>query len=65
MMEELGLDYKAVAMDVRSGTEHKSEWFLKINPNGRVPALGKAAVCAAIAGFVGVSWASNLSPQES
>lgn len=39
LMEELGLDYKVVSMDVKKGTEHKSDWFMKINPNGRVPAL--------------------------
>lgn len=38
MLEELGLSYEAMHLDMRS-KEHKSEWFLKINPNGKVPAL--------------------------
>lgn len=51
-MEELGLDYKATALDVQKGTEHKSDWFLRINPNGRIPALGKAAACSVVANLL-------------
>lgn len=38
MLEELGLTYEAIHLDMRN-KEHKSEWYLKINPNGKVPAL--------------------------
>lgn len=38
MLEELGLPYEAVHLDMKN-KEHKSEWYLKINPNGKVPAL--------------------------
>ncbi|NJN99325.1 MAG: glutathione S-transferase family protein [Anaerolineales bacterium] len=38
MLEELGLPYETVPLDMRN-KEHKSEAFLKINPNGKVPAL--------------------------
>jgi glutathione S-transferase len=38
MLEELGLTYEAVQLDMRA-KEHKSEKFLKLNPNGKVPCL--------------------------
>ncbi|PVI05792.1 glutathione S-transferase [Periconia macrospinosa] len=38
VLEELGLEYKAVSMDL-SKHEQKEAWFLEINPNGRIPAL--------------------------
>jgi glutathione S-transferase len=34
----LGLDYKWQHLKLREG-EHKQEWFLKINPAGKVPAI--------------------------
>ncbi|KAJ5095434.1 hypothetical protein NUU61_004790 [Penicillium alfredii] len=37
-LEELGLPYKTEAIDI-STNEQKKEWFLKVNPNGRIPAL--------------------------
>ncbi|KAJ5768709.1 hypothetical protein N7520_003268 [Penicillium odoratum] len=37
-LEELGLSYKARPVDLPS-QEQKEEWFLKINPNGRLPAI--------------------------
>jgi GSH-dependent disulfide-bond oxidoreductase len=37
-LEELGLDYTAVNVD-RDNGEQKSDWFLEINPNGRIPAI--------------------------
>ncbi|KAH7251009.1 glutathione S-transferase [Fusarium tricinctum] len=37
-LEELGLEYKVVTLDF-SKHEQKEAWFLKINPNGRIPAL--------------------------
>ena len=38
VLEELGLDYEIVPIDISTG-EQKSPEFLKLNPNGRVPAL--------------------------
>lgn len=38
MMEELGLKYKIMPMDM-SKKEHKSPEFLALNPNGKVPCL--------------------------
>ena len=37
-LEELGVEYQAKSIDFRA-KEHKSEDYLKINPNGKVPAL--------------------------
>lgn len=38
MLEELGLPYEHVPLDMKN-KEHKSENFLKLNPNGKVPVL--------------------------
>lgn len=37
-LEEIGVPYKAVPVDMKAN-EHKSENFLKINPNGKIPAM--------------------------
>lgn len=37
-LEELGLPYEVHPIDLGKG-EQKQEWFLRINPNGRIPAL--------------------------
>ncbi|OGE50613.1 hypothetical protein PENARI_c016G11860 [Penicillium arizonense] len=37
-LEELGLPYKVEKIDMSKNTQ-KEDWFLKINPNGRIPAL--------------------------
>jgi GSH-dependent disulfide-bond oxidoreductase len=38
MLEEVGLAYEVHALDLKS-QEQKKDWFLKINPNGRIPAI--------------------------
>lgn len=38
LLEELGLEYETVGLKF-SEREHKSEEYLKINPNGRIPTL--------------------------
>lgn len=38
MLEEIGLPYESVPLDMRA-KEHKSQKFLAVNPNGKVPAL--------------------------
>lgn len=40
-MEELGLEYDVKSIDISTNNQ-KEDWFLKINPNGRIPALGKS-----------------------
>ncbi len=37
-LEELGLPYEVHAISLSSGAQ-KEPWFLKINPNGRIPAI--------------------------
>lgn len=37
-LEELGIPYKVHKIDISKNTQ-KEDWFLKINPNGRIPAL--------------------------
>ncbi|EUC48867.1 hypothetical protein COCMIDRAFT_33735 [Bipolaris oryzae ATCC 44560] len=37
-LEELGLPYKVHKIDISKNTQ-KEDWFLAINPNGRIPAL--------------------------
>lgn len=38
MLEELGLDYKVFPVNLSEG-EQKTEAFLKMNPNGKIPAI--------------------------
>lgn len=37
-LEELGLSYETRAIDLKA-EEQKQEWFLALNPNGRIPVL--------------------------
>lgn len=37
-LEELGLDYRLKPIDL-GANEQKEDWFLAINPNGRIPAI--------------------------
>lgn len=37
-LEELGLHYETRGLSLTKG-EQKEDWFLKINPNGRIPAI--------------------------
>ncbi len=37
-LEEMGLEYKVNALDISTGVQKKPD-FLKINPNGRIPAI--------------------------
>lgn len=38
MLEEIGIPYRVIPIDLGQ-QEQKSEWFLQINPNGRIPAI--------------------------
>ena len=38
-MNILGVKYESKSVDFYPGREHKSEWFLKINPLGQLPVL--------------------------
>lgn len=39
MLEEIGLPYQEMPLDMMGKKEHKSENFLRLNPNGKVPVL--------------------------
>lgn len=39
LMSILGLDYTVVPIDFYPGREHKSDWFLAINPLGQLPVI--------------------------
>ena len=41
IVEELKVPYKLHAISL-SDNEQKQEWYEKINPNGRIPAIGKS-----------------------
>jgi len=45
LLEELSLPYKVVPIDISKNVQ-KEDWFLKVNPNGRIPAItdGKRSV---------------------
>ncbi|KAF3770934.1 glutathione S-transferase [Cryphonectria parasitica EP155] len=38
LLEELGLSYQTTSIDITKNVQ-KEDWFLDINPNGRIPAL--------------------------
>jgi GST-like protein len=38
MLEEIGLPYRALAVDINAGEQHTPE-FLKISPNNKIPAI--------------------------
>ena len=38
MLEECGLDYKVHPLELGKGVQ-KEDWYLQINPNGRIPAI--------------------------
>ena len=37
-LEEMGLDYEVIPIDLAK-KEQKQEWYLKLNPNGRIPTI--------------------------
>ncbi len=63
----LGLDYKYHVMNLREG-EHKQEWFLKINPVGKIPAMQDDDFClfesGAICKYLCEKTGSSLLPKD-
>ena len=39
LMSFLGVEWKTVPIDFYPGREHKSEWFLRLNPLGQLPVI--------------------------
>ena len=67
MLEELGFAYQHVPLDMRN-KEHKSEKYLQINPNGKVPAIidGEYIIweSMAITSYLAKKHGSPLAPQN-
>ena len=49
-LEELGMQYSVRPIELGKN-QQKEDWFLKINPNGRIPAIGEPASHEQAAGF--------------
>lgn len=67
MMEELGLSYEQMPMNMRE-KQHKSPEYLKINPNGKIPAIidGEYVLweSMAITNYLAKKHNSPLAPQN-
>ncbi len=67
VLDSIGVDYEYQRMDLAKG-EHKTDWFLKINPVGKVPALKhndfSVFESSAICRYIAVVESSNLYPQD-
>ncbi len=63
----LGLNYEYHRIDLRAG-EQKQEWFLKINPIGKVPAMNDGGFClfesGAIVKYLCDQGGSSLYPKD-
>ena len=66
-LEELGLTYEVMPLDMRA-KEHKSESFMRLNPNGKVPVLidGDFIIweSMAITNYLVKKYQSPLAPQN-
>lgn len=67
MLEEVGAEYELKPIDLKNG-EQKSDWYLKINPMGKVPAIVHKGVviteAAAICMYLGDAYPqAGLAPK--
>ncbi|RVA68129.1 glutathione S-transferase N-terminal domain-containing protein, partial [Mesorhizobium sp. M7A.F.Ca.CA.001.11.2.1] len=62
LMSFLGIDYKTVPVDFYPGREHKSEWFLKLNPLGQLPVIEDEGLILRDAQAILVYFASKYDP---
>lgn len=62
LMSILGVPYDSRAMDFYPGREHKSSWFLEINPLGQLPALEDGDLVLSDAQAILVYLASKYDP---
>jgi hypothetical protein len=63
VLEELELQYKAVPVDISKNAQ-KEEWFLAINPNGRIPALKDGDMRVFESGAIMLYLADNYDKSE-
>ncbi len=62
LMSFLGIGYKTVPVDFYPGREHKSEWFLRLNPLGQLPVLDDDGLVLRDAQAILVYLASKYDP---
>ena len=62
LMSFLGIDHKTVPVDFYPGREHKSEWFLKLNPLGQLPVIDDDGLILRDAQAILVYLASKYDP---
>lgn len=62
LMSILGIDHKTVPVDFYPGREHKSEWFLKLNPLGQLPVIDDDGLVLRDAQAILVYLASKYDP---
>ncbi|KAA3441664.1 glutathione S-transferase [Mesorhizobium sp. SARCC-RB16n] len=62
LMSFLGIDHKTVPIDFYPGREHKSEWFLKLNPLGQLPVINDDGLILRDAQAILVYLASKYDP---
>lgn len=66
-LSNLKVDYEFIQLDLMGG-EHKKDWFLKLNPNGKIPTLVDDGYAIwesnAILLYLGRRFTNNLIPQD-
>ncbi len=61
-MSMLPIEYKTVPVDFYPGREHKSDWFLKLNPLGQLPVIEDEGLVLRDAQAILVYLAPNMIP---
>lgn len=64
MMNILGVQFESVPVDFYPGKEHKSDWFLKINPLGQLPVIDDDGLILRDAQAILVYLASRYDPTK-
>jgi glutathione S-transferase len=62
LMSFLGVDHRTVPIDFYPGREHKSEWFLRLNPLGQLPVIEDQGLVLRDAQAILVYLASKYDP---
>lgn len=64
LMNFLKIQYKRVAVEFYPGQEHKSDWFLKLNPLGQLPVIDDEGFVLRDAQAILVYLASRYDPRD-
>ncbi|MBD9641871.1 glutathione S-transferase [Ensifer sp. ENS07] len=62
LMGMLGINWKTIPIDFYPGREHKSEWFLRVNPLGQLPVIEDEGLVLRDAQAILVYLASRYDP---